>query len=223
MDAHVASACGLLDKTAVRPFLALFLAGLAGVGCSNATDDGTSTNADNEIVEESTLEREIKPPVAAPETPIIGKDMSEVVTQLTAGMTAQAGEKLKGGCTLVRYKNAQGKVAAERETCEGSEIVHTVDGNGNVKTEYSDRNKDGKVDRFTGLDKSVVQYVDSNFDGTVDTIVEKVELIKDFSLKGYENGSEYSKSKFLFRIREDRNRDGKLDIERLIAKGPLTK
>jgi hypothetical protein len=222
MSVHVASAWRLLEKTAVRPFLALFLAGLAAVGCSNATDDGTTTNDNNEIVEESMLERELKPPLATPETPIIGKDMSEVVTQLTQGMTAQAGEKLKGGCNLVRYKNAQGKVAAERETCEDSEIVHTVDGNGNVKTEYSDRNKDGKVDRFTGVDKTVVQYVDANFDGKVDTLIEKVELIKDFSLKGYDD-ADYPKSKFIYRVREDRDRDGKLDIERLIARGPLTK
>lgn len=219
MGVEVAPACGLLHKSSVRS-LALLLLGLAAIGCSNAAEDGTVTSGDNEIVEESTLERELSPAIAAPDTPLIGKEMSAVLTELTNGMTALPSQK-NNDCNLIRYKSSSGKVAAERETCEGSETIHTVDGNGNVKTEYSDRNKDGKVDRFTGLDKTVVQYVDANFDGKVDTMVEKVELVKDFSMKGYE--SDYPKSKFLFRVREDRNRDGKLDVERLIARGPLTK
>src|SRR5687767_2923871 len=133
MGVHVATACGLLEKTAVRSFLVLLLVSLGAVGCSNAADDGTVTSGDNEIIEESTLERELSPPIAAPATPLIGKDMKEVVAQLTTGMTAQPAEELKGDCSLVRYKNSVGKVAAERETCATSEIVHTVDGNGNVK------------------------------------------------------------------------------------------
>ncbi len=205
----------------MRSAFALLLLGFAAVGCSNETDDGSVTNGDNEIVEESMLEKELSPPLATPETPLIGKEMSAVLTEMTNGMQAQPSQR-KNDCTLIRYKK-DGKVAAERETCESSEIIHTVDSQGNVKTEYADRNKDGKVDRFTGLDKTVVQYVDANFDGQVDTVVEKVELLKDFSLKGYEDAPSYPKSKFLFRVREDRNRDGKLDVERMIAKGPLTK
>ena len=46
-----------------------------------------------------------------------------------------------------------------------------------------------------------------------------VEKIKDFSLAGYDE--DFPKSAFLSRVREDRDHDGKLDHEKLTARGAL--
>src|SRR5262249_4716704 len=112
------------------------------------------------------------------------------------------------------------EITVERVVCKSSDVIRTFNDDGSTKTEHYDLNKDGKVDRYTGLDGAVVQYADSNFDGKIDSVTERVDKVKDFSLKGYED-ADYPKSSFLYRVREDRNHDGKLDHEKLTARGTL--
>lgn len=200
----------------------LACAGTIGlVGCSAGDEDGSVTDDSNEIVQgRSFIEKELKPALAPPTPAIIGKATTEVVTQATAGKTS-AGKKDAGdGCTLEKFVDAASKaVVAERETCKRTDIIRLVDAEGNATTTWSDLNKDGKIDRFAGEDGAFVLYADANFDGKVDQTIERVDRIEDFSLKGY--SETYPKSKFVHRIREDRNKDGKLDSEKYVSKGLL--
>lgn len=202
---------------------AVALAVVALVGCSSSSaDDGVATNDANEINEgRGALERELDPPVAAPASTVIGAKMTDVLTAAKGTATAGAAVKLGEDCTSTPYKDGKTKkVVVFDVQCKSSAVVRVMDTDGEtVKAEHTDLNKDGKVDRWTGADKAIVQLTDTNFDGKLDVVVEKVELLKDFSLEGYDEA--FPKDRFLYRVREDRNRDGKLDYEKLIARGAL--
>jgi hypothetical protein len=204
--------------------LLFFLAcvGAAGVAaCSTEAGDGSVTDDSNEIVQgRSFIEKEMKPALAPPTPAIIGQAMSEIVAQATAGKTSEGRKNTDGGCTLEKFVDASSKkLVAEREVCKSSDIVRLVDDEGSAITTWSDLDKDGKIDRFAGEDGAFVLYADANFDGKVDQTIERVDRIEDFSLKGYEET--YPKSKFVHRIREDRNKDGKLEYEKYVSKGLL--
>lgn len=204
--------------------LLFFLAcvGAAGlVGCSTESDDEAVTDDSNEIVQgRSFIEKELSPAIAPPAPAIIGKATAEVVTEATTGATSGGKKNIGDGCTLEKFtSNASKKVIAEREVCKSTDIVRTVDEGGYAKTTWSDLNKDGKIDRFSGEDGAFVLYADADFDGRVDQTIERVDRVSDFSTKGY--SETYPKSKFVHRVREDRNKDGKLDYEKLISKGLL--
>lgn len=191
------------------------------VGCSTEADDGSVTDDSNEIVQgRSFIEKELSPALDPPKPEIIGKATSEVVTEATSGKTSEGKKNIGDGCTLEKFVDAASKkVVAEREVCKKTDIVRLVDAGGNATTTWSDLNKDGKIDRFAGEDGAFVLYADANFDGKVDQTIERIDRISDFSTKGYDET--YPKSKFAHRIREDRNKDGKLDSEKLVAKGLL--
>jgi hypothetical protein len=197
----------------MRSLLFFFMACL--VGCSTEAGDESVTDDSNEIVQgRSFIEKELKPALAPPTPAVIGKATAEVLAEATAGK-ASAGKKNAGdGCVVERFGTA-----AEREVCKSTEIIRLLDADGNATTTWSDLNKDGKIDRFAGDDGAFVLYADANFDGKVDQTMERVDRIEDFSLKGY--SETYPKSKFVHRIREDRNKDGKLDHEKYVAKGLL--
>jgi hypothetical protein len=191
------------------------------VACSTEGDDGSVTDDSNEIVQgRSFIEKELKPAIAPPTPAVIGKPMTEALAEATAGK-GSAGKKNSGdGCTVEKFGDPGTKnIVAEREVCKSTDILRLLDADGNATTTWSDLNKDGKIDRFAGEDGAFVLYADANFDGKVDQTMERVDRIQDFSLKGYEET--YPKSKFVHRIREDRNKDGKLDYEKYLAKGLL--
>jgi hypothetical protein len=193
--------------------------GLAG--CSTQADDGSVTDDSNEIVQgRSFIEKELATPLAPPTPAMMGKSMNDVVTEATTGKAVGEKKNIGDGCTLQKFGDAATKkVVAEREVCKGTDILRLVDAEGAATTTWSDLNKDGKVDRFSGEDGAFVLYADADFDGKVDQTMERVDRIQDFSLKGYEET--YPKSKFVHRIREDRNKDGKLDHEKYLSKGLL--
>lgn len=196
------------------------LACAALVACA-PQDDGAVTDDSSELVEgRSALERELSPPIAPPTPAVIGKKTSDAIAEATAGAASAGIEKAQGGCTIERFESATTKkLVAERELCKGSEVVRLLDELGAAKTTWSDLNRDGKIDRFAGEDGAFVLYADANFDGKVDQTIERVDRLKGFSLEGYDES--YPTSKFVHRIREDRNKDGKLDWEKLVAKGLL--
>lgn len=194
---------------------ALLCAGVAA--CAAESDDDTVTDDGNEIVEgASTVERKLSPPIAAPEGTPIGKKTSEVLAETTAGLTGSTAPAGADGCAVTSYRDTAGKTVATRQKCRRSEVIRKI---GDPDTVHSDLDGDGLVDQFTGRDGAVVLYADANFDGKVDKIVERVDALEDFSLDGYPKG--YRETKFLYRIREDRDRDGKLEIEALVARGQL--
>ena len=199
----------------------LACAGMAGlVGCSTAADDDSVTDDSNEIVQgRSFVEKELKTPLEPPTPAVIGKKTADVLAEATKDTTSAGKKNVADGCSVEKFADASKKVVAERELCKSSEIVRLVDGGGYATTTWSDLNKDGKIDRFAGEDGAFVLYADANFDGKVDQTIEAVDQVQDFSMKGYEET--FPKSKFAHRVREDRNKDGKLEYEKLIAKGLL--
>jgi hypothetical protein len=200
----------------MRP-LGCFLLGIfALVACG--ADDGSVTDDSGEINEgRGSLERKIDPQLAAPKSDLIGAKLDEIFTTAAAKGTVGSPKKSKD-CETTQVKSGK-DVIVERVTCKSSDVVRILDENGRAKSEHTDLNGDGKVDRYTGEDGAVAQYNDTDCDGKIDVVVERVDKVKDFSLKGY--GEEFPKSKFLFRVREDRNHDGKLDHEKLTARGVL--
>lgn len=110
----------------------------------------------------------------------------------------------------------------ERVQCPTSDVVRLFAADGTtIRAEHADLNRDGKVDRYTSQTEEVAQYVDTKFDGAIDVVVERVDALDDLSMEGYEET--FSRSNFLYRVRADRNRDGRLDFEKLTARGLLPK
>jgi hypothetical protein len=187
-----------------------------------SSNDGTATDDSSEINEgRGLLEKDLKPQLDPPKSDLIGAKMDDVWTKALGDLTAPAGQKDADGCTNTSVKDPKTKeIVLERVECKNSDVIRTFNDDGSTNTEHYDLNKDSKVDRYTGVDGAVVQYADSNFDGIIDSVIERVDKVTDFSLKGYDDTS-YPKSAFLYRVREDSNHDGKLDHEKLTARGIL--
>jgi hypothetical protein len=199
---------------------AAFCACASVAACAAESEDGAATDDSNEIVEGgSTVERNLDPPVAPPTGTPIGKKMTEVLAAATTGLTSSAPVPGKDGCSLQTFKDSAGKAAATRQKCRRSDVVRVLGKNGAPDTVHSDLDGNGAVDQWSGKEGAVVFYGDANYDGKIDKLVESVEDIEDFSLAGYPKG--YREAKFIYRVREDRNRDGKLEIEALVARGQL--
>jgi hypothetical protein len=196
-------------------------AALCLVGCS-ATDDSAVTDDNNELNEGvGSLERALSPQVAAPKNDAIGAKTSEVLAN-AIGTATGATKKGKDGCSTTTYKDAEtDKVIVRDIVCSKSETIEVLDADGKVSEEHADLDKDGKVDRYSSESGVIAQLLDTNYNGKIDVVIERVSKLKDFSMEGYD--VVYPKSRFLYRIREDRNRDGKMDWERLTAKGILPK
>ncbi len=212
----------LADSSRMRLGLvhAIALVGAVLGGC--ASEDNAVTDDSGELNEgQGVLEKQLDPPLASPTSDAIGAKMSDVIAKVSANKT-ESSPKSAGGCSTVTFRDAQTKKpAVEHVTCASSEIIRVLDANGRPTEEHADLNKDGKVDRYTSELAAVAQYTDLDFDGRVDVVVERVDQLKDFSMKGYEEV--FPKSMFLYRVREDRNHDGKLDWEKLTARGQLPK
>jgi hypothetical protein len=206
---------------ALRSVICLCLSALAGCGSSGGND--VSTADDNDLTDPiGVIERELTPPIEPPTSEHIGASTSAVLAEAMKGLASKKTTRGNDGCTLVQMFNADDVVVVEHTTCPKSQVVRLLRSDGRTRAEYGDFDNDGKVDRFSTEDGPVAQYTDSNFDGKIDSVVERVSLLEDFSLEGYE-GASYPKSAFLFRVREDRNRDGKLDFEKYTAKGALAR
>ena len=190
------------------------------VACSSS--DNVATDDDNELNEGiGALERDLLPPLDAPTSDRIGAKTSDVLAALSTELSPEAAKSLGDGCNQTNLVDGAKKVVVEHVVCKGSEVVRLLAANGTTAVEHADLNRDGKIDRFSDVEGTVAQYRDVNFDGRIDVVIERVERVEDFSIAGYERV--FPKSAFLYRIREDRNRDGKLDLEKLTARGALPK
>lgn len=209
---------GWTSKRLLPPMLGLTLGLLMTAACSGTTDDDAVTDSSAEFNARSSLERELKPTIAPPTSGFIGASTSDVIQKSKANLTVLSSKTDKdSGCRTTIYKDTKSKPLLTIVECETSIQIRLRTAQGMI--EHSDLNKDGKIDRYANDDGLVAQYIDRNYDGKIDVVVERVELIEDFSLAGY--GEDHPKSTFLFRIREDSNRDGKLDLEKLTVRGLL--
>jgi hypothetical protein len=195
-----------------------FLGAALLVACTGGSDD-LATDDSSEINDSrGTLERQLDPPIVAPRTDLVGAKLADVLARIQGEATAQAPRRVSEDCKETDFK-ANKKLVGAHVICSGSETVRKLHEDGSVIEEHFDLNKDGKVDRYASTEGTVVTYGDANYDGKVDLVIERVDRLEDFSMKGYEET--YPKESFLHRVREDRDKDGKLDHERLTAKGTL--
>lgn len=207
-----------MKSRAMRYLAFVLLASL--VGCSSS-EDSVSTDDGNELNEGiGVIDRAIATPIAVPESDALGVTMSAVLEEASEGLRAAA-PTTSGGCSLVKLFDAADALKIEHTTCAGSETIRILAANGTTAREHADLDNDGKVDRWSSEEGVIAQIADTDFDGKVDVLVERVALVDDFSLAGYD--VEYPKSSFLFRVREDRNHDGRFEFEKLTARGALAK
>jgi len=197
-----------------RHGIAFVLLGL--VACGSTDDNATSNTSDLESGR-GALTRLVSPQLPVPTSPLIGAKLADIAASVTA--TAGAA-KASTDCSTTPYHDANGTVVYQSIDCKTSSTIRFLNEDGTTKEEHADLNKDGVVDRYTSETAKVAQYTDANFDGKIDGIIERVDLLTDFSLDDYP-GESFPASAFLYRIREDRNRDGGLDYETLTARGAL--
>lgn len=197
---------------------------LAVVGCSSSSNDESVTDDSSEVNEgRGAIEREIAPPLAVPTDAVvedkIGVRVSDVLARVKGTAIPGAIEK-SDDCTTQSYVDATTKKpVVSTVECERSSTVRVLAEDGTTVTEHADLNKDGKIDRWSGKEGTFVQLTDTNFDGKVEVLIESVADLADFSLEGY--GEDFQASRFLYRVREDRDRDGKFEHEKLVARGLL--
>lgn len=189
---------------------------LVGLVACGSSDNATSNTSDLESGR-GALTRQISPQLPVPTSDLIGAKLADVA----ATVTATAGTAKKStDCSTTPYYDANKTVVYQRVDCTASLTIRFLNAGGTMKEEHADLNKDGLVDRYTNESAKVAQYTDANFDGKIDVVVERVDQLTDFSLVGYP-GEDFPAAAFLYRIREDRNRDGGLDYETLSALGAL--
>lgn len=192
--------------------LALASALLLGLAACGSDDDASSNVSDLEAGR-GALTRTIAEALPVPTSAFIGAKLADV--QASAKATAGT-VKRSADCTTTSYV---GETAYQLLDCETSTTLRFLNADGTVREEHADLNKDRIVDRYTASSGKVAQYTDANFDGKIDVEIERVAELTDFSLDGYNES--FPQSDFLYRIREDRNRDGALDFETLTARGAL--
>lgn len=193
--------------------LALASALLLGLVACGGSDDDASSNVSDLEAGRGALTRTITEALPVPTSPFIGAKIADV----QAAATAKAGAtKRSADCTTTSYV---GETSYQLLDCKTSTTIRFLNADGTVREEHADLDKDGLVDRYTASSGKVAQYTDANFDGKIDVEIERVSELTDFSLDGYNES--FPQSDFLYRIREDRNRDGALDFETLTARGAL--
>lgn len=188
------------------------LLALALVACGGSDDDASSNVSDLEAGR-GALTRTIAEALPVPTSPFIGAKIADVqaASKATAGTTKRSAD-----CTTTSYV---GETSYQLLDCKTSTTIRFLNADGTVREEHADLDKDDLVDRYTSSTGKVAQYTDANFDGKIDVEIERVSELTDFSLDGYNES--FPQSDFLYRIREDRNRDGALDFETLTARGAL--
>lgn len=200
--------------------LPLLILSLVALGGCSSSGDNVATDDSNELNEgRGSLERKIDPPMAAPSSDKIGTSISEILTAAKGTLTGKVIATTDEDCKQTNYKDTAKKQLVQHIECSKSVTVRIANEEGATISENADLNKDGKVDKWSGEDGSLIQIADTDFDGKIDLVIESVAKVKDFSMDGYDET--FPKAKFLHRVREDRDRDGKFDHEKLTAKGIL--
>jgi hypothetical protein len=196
--------------------------GLLGIGCS-AEPDGPSAPAETEVTRvASSLERKLASPIAIPSDSAIGGSIDALVAARAATLTAKSALKLGANgqrCSIVRYEDGKGVEQMRREKCDkATDKLFT----GNLV--YEDENADGKVDHFSDLTAATeaaatYDLFDDDHDGKVDRMVEPAERITTpISLTDFaENVTITAGGKIASRTRDDRDHDGRFDVESVTA------
>jgi hypothetical protein len=165
----------------------------------------------------SSLERKLATPIAIPTGTPIGASIEDLVAARAETLTAQPLAKLGPNgqrCTTVKYVDEKGVQQMRRDKCDKVSDRLIIG-----KLVYADENADGKVDQFSNGEAASYDLFDEDYDGKVDRLVESIEHIATpISLTDFgENVVITSGGKIATRAREDKDHDGKFDVESVTA------
>ncbi|MBX3187212.1 MAG: hypothetical protein KF819_09360 [Labilithrix sp.] len=199
--------------------IAMVTVGLAG--CS-AAEDGVVSGEEAYTQSRTSLERELRSPIPVPTDTPIGKSLESFVSERTRSLTAGTPTE-RNACTMTRYKNAEGAEEMSYEKCAEKAFLRIGrDETGFPVIVYADHNGDGKVDSFRDQSGPLYAVEDENRDGKVDRLTEAAERVPDLSLADF-GGGNWALSEggqIANRILEDKNRDGRFELESITAKQP---
>lgn len=216
-----------------NPILGVLLfASLAAVGCSAPTEDaGTNTGTDDVTGSKltSALERTLASPEAVPTGTPIGQTIDSIVAQKSAGLKAGTPRETKNEhstCTSTSWADANGKGVLSRRKCVADAGYSSSDIVWFGKIVYADHGDDngaidGKVDSYRDETDALYEVSDDNRDGRVDRIIEAASRVQGLSVATFAPNCKVTNDGAIAnRIREDKNFDGRFELESITAKTP---
>jgi hypothetical protein len=191
--------------------------GLFAVGCSDAPADDVPVEMTTTRVA-STLERKLPSPIAVPTDTGIGQPIEAFIEARTTALTLTAQQPLLKlsvngkRCLVQRFDDANGKQAMQRETCE-SDVLRA----GTLV--FTAAGVSGRIEHFADEGAKPYEAFDDDKDGKVDRVIESAEHIEaPVALKDFAPDVTIAKEgKIASRTREDRDHDGKFDVESITA------
>ncbi len=146
---------------------------------------------------------------------VVEDDLTELFEELLVaheigGTIGANGQK----CTMVRFDDEKGTEQMRRTKCGKTDELRVG------KITFTDHDGDGKIDEVVDLTTARFEAIDDNRDGKVDRIVEFAERMAAPrpSLTDFGDGVEFTNGgTFASRTREDRDHDGKFDVESVTA------
>lgn len=197
--------------------LGLVLAlGLAAVGCSEDATEESPPPAPPVMHLASSLERKLSAPIAIPADTAIGGSIDALVEGHTTAVAMDPAVNLGATgkrCTIVRFNDENGVEEMRREQCGTTDTLRWG------KLVYTDQNGDGKIDQFSDSSVGSLELFDDDRDGKLDRMIESADHIKaaitlsDFAEKVTITGG----GKIASRERQDKDHDGKFDVESVTA------
>ena len=193
--------------------------GLVTVGCSDPpADDGDASKTTTTTRTSSSLERKLTTPIAVPTDTGIGQPIGDFIEARTAALTLTAQQPLlKLGangnrCLVQRFDDADGHEAMQRETCD-SDVLRA----GTLV--FTAAGVSGRIEHFADEGVKPYEAFDDDKDGKVDRVIESAEhLDAPVTLADFAPDVTIVKDgKVASRTREDRDHDGKFDVESITA------
>jgi hypothetical protein len=197
--------------------IALVACGLAlfSVGCGDSPDDAPPAETTTTRLA-SSLERKLDVPIAIPTDTSIGKVIDDVIEEKSAALTLTAGQPLlqlsASGrkCLVQSFDDAAGHEAMRREKCERDVL--------RVGTAVYTAATSGRIEHYVDEGAKAYEAFDDNSDGKVDRVIESAERMgAPVALTDFGDVSIIDNGTVASRTREDRDHDGKFDIETITA------
>lgn len=197
---------------------------------ASAEDDasGTAAGATTATIAKTSIERRLSPPVAIPTATPVGRSVDDVVAELGRGLRALE-PRVGASSTVTRWVDAEGREVFHREVTEDADIVRVgYRGPSDIDAIYADHSrsnpnapgilpKDGRVDAYRGAGfGTFTSLEDQDRDGKVDLAIEPAPADVDLTPYGAVRLS--PGGSVANRIFEDRDHDGRFEVESLTAK-----
>ena len=190
---------------------------LLAVGCGDSPEEAAPAEATTTRLA-SSLERKLVMPIAVPTDTGIGTAIDAVIEARTTALALTAQQPLLklsangNRCLVQRFDDAEGHEAMRRETCE-SDVLRA----GTLV--FTAAAVSGRIERFADEGAKPYEAFDDDKDGKVDRVIESADRLEapvtltDFApdVVIVNNG------KIESRTREDKDHDGKFDVESITA------